>query len=95
MKPGTRLYSTVCDTVVVVVRPVGDLVPDCGGAPMTEAAGSATGGGQPGAGTQVGKRYEDTDSGLEVLCVKAGAGTLSVAGRQLTIKAAKALPSSD
>lgn len=99
MKPGTRLRSTVCDTSVVVVRPAGDLVIECGGQPMVDAAAPVEAGGRAGAGpaegTQVGKRYEDQDTGLEVLCVKAGAGTLAVEGRPLTVKTAKPLPSSD
>jgi len=44
---------------------------------------------------QIGKRYVDDVAGVEVLCVKAGAGPLTFAGRELTIKAAKPLPASD
>ncbi|MFC9555217.1 hypothetical protein ACFTWF_30760 [Rhodococcus sp. NPDC056960] len=99
MKPGTKLRSTVCDTSVVIVRPAGDLVIDCGGHPMIDAADPDTGAGQPAAGltdgTLVGKRYEDQDTGLEVLCVKAGVGSLTVDGRPLTLKSSKPLPSSD
>lgn len=43
----------------------------------------------------VGKRYENTDIGAEVLCVKGGAGPLTVSGEPLTVRAAKPLPSSD
>ena len=43
----------------------------------------------------VGKRYEDTDAGLEVLCTKAGPGSLSIGARAMTQKDAKPLPSSD
>jgi hypothetical protein len=43
----------------------------------------------------LGKRYVDADTGLEVLCTKAGRGVLSADGRQLTIKAPNALPASD
>ncbi|WP_040796398.1 hypothetical protein [Nocardia higoensis] len=99
MKPGTRLHSTVCDTSVVVVRTSGDVAVECGGQPMVEAGASVESAGEPAAGldggTVVGKRYEDPDSGLEVLCVKAGAGSLAVGGRLLTLKDAKPLPSSD
>ncbi|BBZ38228.1 MULTISPECIES: hypothetical protein [Mycobacterium] len=45
--------------------------------------------------TVLGKRYVDTESGLEVLCTKAGRGVLSADGRQLTTKAPNALPASD
>ena len=66
---------------------------------MAPASGSASTaatvneGGVPGA--QLGKRYEHTDSGLEVLCTKAGAGPLSLEGALLLPKEAKPLPSSD
>ncbi|MGV0835124.1 hypothetical protein [Mycolicibacterium thermoresistibile] len=98
MKPGTRLFSAVCDTSVVIIRPGGEDAIECGGQPMVEGAAPETTG-APAAphadGTVVGKRYEDADTGLEVLCVKAGAGSLSVAGRALTLKSAKPLPASD
>ena len=42
-----------------------------------------------------GKRYVDTASGLEVLCVKGGFGAFAFAGRPLAPKVAKALPASD
>jgi hypothetical protein len=45
--------------------------------------------------TVLGKRYVDTDTGLEVLCTKPGPGVLTADGRQLTIKAPTALPASD
>jgi hypothetical protein len=46
-------------------------------------------------GIQVGKRYLDDETGLEVLCSKAGAGSLSLNGKPLAQKEAKKLPSSD
>ena len=46
-------------------------------------------------GTQVGKRYADPDSGLEVLCTKAGDGSLALGGTRLALTDAKPLPSSD
>lgn len=46
-------------------------------------------------GTQLGKRYVDESSGLELLCTKAGAGTLAIAAKRLSLKTAKPLPSSD
>lgn len=99
MKPGTRLRSTVCDTSVVVVRTPGEVVVECGGRPMVDGTAPAEATGTPAAGlaggTVVGKRYEDIESGIEVLCVKAGAGSLAVGGRLLTLKDAKPLPSSD
>lgn len=98
--PGTRLRSAVCGTEVVVVRPPSapvELV--CGGQPMVpldvapSPAGAPAGGG--GDGAQLGKRYEDAETGLEVLCTKGGTGSLAVGDRPLVIKGAKPLPASD
>ena len=46
-------------------------------------------------GTQLGKRYSDDELGLEVLCTKAGEGSISVGETILTVKGAKPLPASD
>jgi hypothetical protein len=46
-------------------------------------------------GTQLGKRYADESSGIEVLCSKSGEGTLTLDGKPLEVKGAKPLPSSD
>ncbi|MCU1614581.1 MAG: hypothetical protein JWO98_2121 [Frankiales bacterium] len=46
-------------------------------------------------GNQLGKRYTDPTEALELLVTKAGAGTLAADGVPLTVRAAKALPSSD
>jgi hypothetical protein len=99
MKPGSRLHSAVCATTVVVVKlPAEGATLECGGAPMLEG-GATDKTGEPAAGfdagTLLGKRYADEASGAEVLCTKGGAGALSVNGRLLEIKAAKALPASD
>jgi hypothetical protein len=45
-------------------------------------------------GTVTGKRYVYED-GAEVLATKAGAGSLSVGAKALTLKEAKPLPASD
>ena len=97
LKPGTRLKSAVDTTEVVVVRPgSGDVDVRCGGVPMGAEAGE---GGGPAAGfdggTQVGKRYEDVESGVELLCTKPGPGSLSIGERVIPLKQAKALPSAD
>ena len=97
MKTGTRMYSQVCDAEVMVIKGV-DVELACGGAPMVDARdGSVAGGVAPGhdAGTLLGKRYQDETSGLQVLCVKPGAGSLSIDGRILPEMVAKQLPSSD
>ncbi len=46
-------------------------------------------------GTQMGKRYVDEGGNVELLCVKAGEGSLAIDGKVLQIKDAKPLPSSD
>jgi hypothetical protein len=43
----------------------------------------------------VGKRYVDPDESIEVLCTKAGAGSLSIGDAALAVKGAKPLPASD
>jgi hypothetical protein len=100
VKVGARLMSAVDTTEVVVVRvldPNGQL--ECGGAPMLPAGSDRPADGQPVAGlatgTQIGKRYQLAEAGLEVLCVRAGSGTLTVDGTPLTIRAPKQLPASD
>ena len=99
LKPGTRLRSQVCSTEVIVVRPPGQAVDlCCGGAPMVPV-GDVTEE-QPldaahGGGTLLGKRYTDDASGIELLCTKAGAGSLSLGSTPITVKDAKPLPSSD
>ena len=99
IKAGTKLFSTVCDTQVMVLRlPAGTTVSfTCGGAPMTTAADCARTG-EPtveGEATLAGKRYVDADETLELLCVKGGAGGLAANGAPLGVKTAKQLPSSD
>lgn len=99
LKPGTRWHSTTCETQVMVVRaPATDVDLRCGGAPVVAAA-DATARPAPAAGfdggSLMGKRYVHDDLGLEVLCVKAGAGSLSVGDEVIFTKEAKALPSSD
>jgi hypothetical protein len=98
---GSTLLSTVDDTAVVVVRWAAGPVPlTCGGAPMV---GKAEHSGVPsgtvdaahGAGTVLGKRYTDANGSVELLCTKAGAGSLALDGVPLTIKSAKPLPASD
>jgi hypothetical protein len=96
MKPGTKLKSAVCDTEVMVIRGT-DAVVECGGAPMVEQTPAERRPLNPAfaQGTRIGKRYVDSDGKLELLCVKPGQGSLTVAGVALQIKDAKPLPSSD
>ena len=96
MKPGSKLKSAVCDTEVMVIRGSG-LVVECGGKPMGDDK-PATLGDLDAAfseGTKIGKRYVDAAGTVELLCVKAGKGSLSIGGVALQTKDAKPLPSSD
>ena len=98
VKPGLRLKSTICSAEVMIVKGAGELNLTCGGAPMTgtgEAAGSAVADTEQMGGCQVGKRYVNEDQSLEVLCIKAGEGTLAADAAPLAVKEAKKLPSSD
>lgn len=96
MKPGTKLKSAVCDTEVMVIKGK-DRVVECGGQPMSEEAPAEKGSVDPkfSEGSKVGKRYVNADGSIELLCVKAGAGSLAIDGDILPTKDAKPLPSSD
>jgi hypothetical protein len=99
VKAGSRLRSVVCDTQIVVVRAPGDdVVITCGGqpvVPLDAATEPATLDPDYSEGTLLGKRYADEAGTLELLCTKAGQGSLAVDGHPLGIKQAKPLPSSD
>jgi len=99
LKAGTQYRSAVCDTQVVVVRaPADEVELGCGGAPMLGPDDDAASGALDPAfaeGSLIGKRYAEADLGLELLCTKAGAGSLTCNGVILGIKDAKPLPASD
>lgn len=99
VKAGTKLASAVCETQVVVVRaPADDVELGCGGAPLVGADEGGSGGAPDPAfaeGTLIGKRYADEEVGIELLCTKAGAGSLTCNGAILAVKGAKPLPASD
>ena len=99
LKAGTRLRSATDACEVVVVKAPADPVDlRCGGHPFqpidaeVAAQGIETGFDQ---GTQLGKRYSDEELGLELLCTKAGTGSISVGEAVLEVKGAKPLPASD
>lgn len=96
MKPGTKLKSTTCDTEVMVIKGSG-LTVLCGGQPMADdkPAELQPLDGELSGGTLIGKRYVNADGSVELLCVKAGKGSLSIDGEVLQTKDAKPLPSSD
>ena len=98
LTPGTRLACLACATEIVVVTPPGSEVTiTCGGETLVaptadrDAAAHADGGD----GALLGKRYVDADTGIEVLCAKAGEGSLAADGRTMDVKGAKPLPASD
>ena len=100
LKTGSRLRSATCSTEVMVIS-----VPDaafevsCGGVPMIDVAETPPGdlSVSPDAaeGTKLGKRYVNDAGALELLCTKAGDGSLASGGVLLKLKEAKKLPSSD
>jgi hypothetical protein len=99
LKPGGRYRSQVCDTEVIIVRPLpGDVDLTCGGQPLVDH-GETRGDGSPAAGldtgTQMGKRYTEDTGALEVLVTKPGAGTLAIGTTPLVLKDSKPLPASD
>ena len=98
LRAGTRLRSVVCTTEVIAVKAPDESVDlRCGGHPMVidDTSGSATIDPSHADGTLLGKRYADDDLGLEVLCVTAGEGSLSLGSTPLPMKGAKPLPASD
>ena len=100
LKPGSRWKSAVDNVEIVVVRPAnGDVTLGCGGHPMVPLGEDAPQGlaidPAFATGTVMGKRYTDATSGVELLCVKGGEGTVSVDGRATELKDAKPLPASD
>jgi len=100
LKPGSRWKSAVCDAELVVVRPPKSPVSlECGGHPVVPHGAAKPEGlslaADHSGGSQTGKRFADEETGLEVLCTKAGAGSLSINGQPLAAKDAKKLPASD
>jgi len=97
LKVGNRLraQNSACE-VIVVKGSDSDSALLCAGVEMLPSA-PAAGAEQVSDGPKVelGKRYTDDESDIEVLCTKAGLGPLTFADHELTIKAAKSLPASD
>ena len=94
---GKRLKSAVCTTeIMVIAAPDGDVNLCCGGTPMSDGDGNGAALDPDFAdGTAIGKRYMNEDGSLEVLCVKAGEGSLAVGADALAVKDAKKLPKTD
>ncbi len=99
LKTGARLKSTVCDGEIMVVTTAGgDVNLTCGGAPMVEATAAADRvdiNPDHAVGIVIGKRYINAEETLEVLCVKAGDGSLAIDGDLLLQKDTKKLPKTD
>ena len=99
LKAGARLKSAVCDgEIMVVATPGGDIDITCGGAPMVDSGSDAAKvdiNPDHAVGIVIGKRYITEDEKLEVLCVKAGDGSLAVDGNLLLQKDTKKLPKTD
>ncbi len=99
LKAGTRLRSATDACEVVVVKAPSEPVDlRCGGhALLPIDAEVVTQSLEAGfdQGTQLGKRYSDDGLGLELLCTKAGEGSISVGEAILEVKGAKPLPASD
>lgn len=94
LQVGSRLRCPRSQCEVIVLKGTASDEPLlCGGSAMT--TDGVTGEGADGPLIALGKRYVDNDAGIEVLCTKAGPGPLTFEGRELVIKAANALPSSD
>jgi hypothetical protein len=100
LKPGAKLQSAVSEAQFIVVRaPAGEVELACGGAALLPADAERPDGvpidPEASDGSLLGKRYADEELGLELLCTKAGAGSLTCNGAPLALKGAKPLPASD
>ena len=98
-RAGQQLVSAVDSTAVIVIKaPAAECTVTCGGVAMATAGEPLTHADPDPAlmgGTQLGKRYVDDADTLQLLCTKAGGGTLALDGNPLQIQAAKPLPASD
>jgi hypothetical protein len=100
LRPGQRLLSNVCETEMITVKaPTGSVALTIGGVtPATSASERTTSGlvvDGHNAGSSIGKRYVDETESVQLLCTKSGDGVPAIDGELLTVKEAKALPSSD
>lgn len=100
LKVGQALVSAVDSTKVIVTRIKADDVNlSCGGVPMVPEGVGVTNDARPDpeqqSGALLGKRYADESGTIELLCTRAGPGTLALDGRPLAMQRPKSLPSSD
>jgi hypothetical protein len=98
-RAGQQLVSAVDSTAVIVIKaPAAECTVTCGGVAMATAGGPVTAAEADPTllgGTLIGKRYVDAADTIQLLCTKAGQGTLALDGSPLQIQAAKPLPASD
>lgn len=98
-RAGQQLVSAIDSTAVIVIKaPAAECTVTCGGVAMVTAGEPVTAAEPDPAqlgGTQIGKRYVDEADTIQLLCTKAGQGTLALDGNPLQIQAAKPLPASD
>lgn len=96
LKVGSRLRAQNSACEVIVIRGSDDgTALLCAGAEMLADSGPGVPQLADGPAIQLGKRYTDGDSGIEVLCTRPGIGPLVYGEHELTVKAAKPLPASD
>jgi hypothetical protein len=100
LKTGGRLKSAVCaGEIMVVSASDADVELTCGGVAMIDPNGAGEAGAEVhpehAIGIAMGKRYITEDESLEVLCVKAGDGSLAVNGALMLQKDTKQLPKTD
>lgn len=99
LRVGLALASAVDDTNVIVTRVAdGGVTLTCGGVEMIEKGSTppaADADPEQMQGSLIGKRYVDVADSIEVLCTRAGAGSLAVDGQLLVTAQAKTLPASD
>ncbi|MDE0242915.1 MAG: hypothetical protein OXQ84_22380 [bacterium] len=82
---------------MIITAPSEDVEIKCGGEPMSQ--GEDGNGGSVhqdhADGSVIGKRYTNDEGSLEVLCVKAGEGSLWASGAAMKVKDATKLPKTD
>ncbi|WP_433761335.1 hypothetical protein [Nocardia sp. CA-135398] len=99
LKPGTRVFSAVDSTELIVVKvPATPIDLTIGGVPAVLSAAEKNGTTTlhtSDGGTAIGKRYTNADATVELLCTKPGPGVPAIDGEVLTLKEARPLPASD
>src|SRR3984957_20755065 len=89
-RAGQQLVSAIDSTAVIVIKaPAAECTVTCGGVAMATAGEPVTAA-EPDpaqlAGTQIGKRYVDEADTIQLLCTKAGQGTLALDGNPLRFR---------